>query len=81
MIEFKNITTAELILTSTCNLKCPYCFEGEKNKTNFMSEETIKITVDELIKNALAKNEISIPAFASKRYHVTKDRLSFLENL
>ena len=32
-------------------------------------------------RKALAKNEISIPAFASKRYHVTKDRLSFLENL
>lgn len=32
-------------------------------------------------REALAKNEISIPPFASKKYHASQERLRFLENL
>jgi len=32
-------------------------------------------------RNALAKNEISIPPFASRKYHPSRERLRFLENL
>ncbi len=47
-------TSAFLLLTENCNLRCTYCFEGgTRCVTNYMSKETACKTVDYLLQQAV----------------------------
>lgn len=50
-----------LLPTSSCNMRCPYCFEGDSYKGTFMSKETeysIVKFVDSVIKSPITKEPI-----------------------
>ena len=57
MKSFKEITRAMLILTSDCNLRCPYCYEWKKK--GVITKEIIKATIDQLAQNAVAMHSNS----------------------
>lgn len=62
----KNVRELEFIIwmTSDCNLKCDYCYEGEKFTTS-MSDDTIKNTIN-FIKKLLSQNNSEL---CSIRFH------------
>ena len=52
------VTSAYLILTENCNLRCKYCFEqNSRTVTSYMPESTALKVVDYLIGNALKLKE------------------------
>lgn len=53
-VNRRAVTSAYLLLTENCNLRCTYCFEGETRcVTKYMSKETAFKTVDYLIQQAV----------------------------
>lgn len=56
-VNRRAVTTAYLLLTENCNLRCAYCFEGgTRCVSNYMSKETAFKTVDYLLAQAVENN-------------------------
>lgn len=51
-------TSAHLVLTTQCNLRCPYCYIHKQNKV--MSKAMIRSSIDYLIKSAKVLNQQGI---------------------
>lgn len=51
-------SSANLVLTKNCNLKCPYCFVEKENI--FMSEEIMKKSVEFLVNGAIKNNDKTV---------------------
>lgn len=68
-VNRRAVTSAYLLLTENCNLRCTYCFEGgTRCTTNYMSKETAFKTVDYLLEQAVENNvdEIKITFFGGE---------------
>lgn len=49
-----------LYLTDDCNLKCSYCYEGNKKNKSYMSEATLEKALDFIAKNNLPNDPIDL---------------------
>ncbi len=68
-VNRRAITSAYLLLTENCNLRCVYCFEGQTRcTTKYMSKETAFKTVDFLLRQAADNDvdEINITFFGGE---------------
>lgn len=68
-VNRRAITSAYLLLTENCNLRCTYCFEGQTRcVSNYMSKETAFKTVDYLLQQAVDNDvdEIHITFFGGE---------------
>lgn len=68
-VNRRAITSAYLLLTENCNLRCTYCFEGNTRcVNNYMSKETAFKTVDFLLQQAIDNNvdEIKLTFFGGE---------------
>lgn len=62
-------TSASMILTTRCNLRCDYCFESLNNVNHIdMDIDTTKKTIDMLVSNAREshKKHVSITFFGGE---------------
>lgn len=50
--EYFKLRDVTLNVTNNCNLRCPYCFENNKNELK-MSKETIEVVLDKCYENYL----------------------------
>ena len=53
--EYFKLTDITINVTNNCNLRCPYCFENNKNELK-MDKETIEKVIDKCYKNYLDTN-------------------------
>ena len=58
--DYFNLRDVTINVTNTCNLRCPYCFEDNKNKLK-MSKETIEKVLDKCYQNYLKSNDGRYP--------------------
>lgn len=68
-VNRRAVTSAYLLLTENCNLRCTYCFEGQTRcVTKYMSKETAFKTVDYLLQQAVeyGVDEIKITFFGGE---------------
>ncbi|WMJ77207.1 MULTISPECIES: radical SAM/SPASM domain-containing protein [unclassified Sedimentibacter] len=60
------ISTISLFLTNNCNLRCKYCYEKNLYKTNNMSKDVVKSSVDLLFNNLDEKTVPTISLFGGE---------------
>jgi uncharacterized protein len=64
------ITSASLMITQNCNLRCTYCYGGESgmynSNTPFMSKDIAKKAIKNLVNNNKIGNEININFFGGE---------------
>lgn len=58
--EYFKLRDVTINVTNNCNLRCPYCFENNKNNLK-MSEDNIKIILDKCYENYLLTNDVKFP--------------------
>lgn len=49
-----------LYLTDDCNLKCSYCYEGNRKNKNYMNEATLEKVLDYIVENNLPNDSIDL---------------------
>lgn len=58
--DYFKLRDVTINVTNDCNLRCPYCFENNKNKLK-MNEDTIKKVLDKCYENYLMTNDAKFP--------------------
>lgn len=58
--DYFKLRDVTINVTNNCNLRCPYCFENNKNELK-MNEDTIKKVIDKCYENYLLTNDAKFP--------------------
>lgn len=75
-------TQVTLLLTESCNMRCRYCWQGNKKSSRHMSDKTAQLAVDFLMQHTAASGRIRLRFFGGEpllRYDVIQQIMPYAQ--